>query len=366
MTAAFERIVVAMSGGVDSSVVAGMLRADDVQVIGMTMQLYDAGQGLSSCSTRRKTCCAGIDIYDAKEAAETLGITHYVLNYESRFKQAVMEDFADSYIRGETPIPCVKCNQEVKFLDLVKMARNLGASKLATGHYARKVIVNGEPQLHSGADVKKDQSYFLFATTLDQLEFVDFPLGSFTKERVRQLAQSYGLKIANKPDSQDICFVPDGDYKKVVESLRPGASKPGPILDIDGKEIGQHQGTVGYTIGQRKGLGISALEPYYVLRINPASNSIVVGPEHLLDKTTFRVRDVNWLVQEPPVHQLTARLRSSHIGVSARIADYDSSNGTCNMQLEEPTKLIAPGQACVFYEGSRLLGGGWIMREDDD
>jgi tRNA-specific 2-thiouridylase len=352
-----------MSGGVDSSVVAAMMRDDQTEVIGMTMQLYDVNDG-NSCSTKRKTCCAGVDIYDAKTAASHLNIAHYVLNYESRFKEAVIDEFADSYLRGETPIPCIRCNQEVKFKDLLTMARELGAEKLATGHYVRKVNGPDGAELHKAIDEKKDQSYFLFTTGQEQLEFLEFPLGGFTKDHTRKLAAEYGLAIADKPDSQDICFVPDGNYKRVIERLRPESMQEGDILDVEGNLIGRHKGIINYTVGQRKGLGMAKSEPYYVISIDPARNSITVGPEKHLYKTDFYIKDTNWLAEEKALGSTpSVRVRSSQAEVKAKVSLH--KDGVYKVQLLEPSKLITPGQACVFYDGTRVLGGGWIMHESE-
>ena len=287
-----RRILVAMSGGVDSSTVAALLVDQGHEVIGVTMQLYDMGETLA----RKGACCAGQDIYDAKMVADKLGIPHYVLNYENRFKDAVIEEFADSYLRGETPIPCIKCNQTVKFTDLYKMAKDLNADALATGHYVQKINGPNGVELHKGVDERKDQSYFLFATTKEQLEFVEFPLGGMTKDQTRQLALKYELEVADKPDSQDICFVPNGDYASVIERIRPGALDEGNILDIDGKVIGRHNGIINYTIGQRRGIGIAHAEPLYVIKINPTDNSVVVGTENHLQKASFSIKEVNWLL----------------------------------------------------------------------
>jgi tRNA-specific 2-thiouridylase len=352
-----KRIVVAMSGGVDSSTVAAMLVEQGHDVIGVTMQLYDMAETLK----KKGACCAGQDIYDAKMTADKLGIPHYVLNYENRFKNAVIEEFADSYLRGETPIPCIKCNQTVKFTDLFKMAKDLGAASLATGHYVRKIHGAKGVELHRGIDRKKDQSYFLFATTKEQLEFVEFPLGEFSKEQTRELAKKYGLEVADKPDSQDICFVPNGDYSSVIERIRPGALDEGNIVDINGKIIGKHNGIINYTIGQRRGIGIANSEPLYVVQINPQNNTIVVGAEIHLQKVNFSIKDVNWLLNEEfPVEGIKSqvKIRSSHEGCEAIIKK--SPDGYFKVQLLEYQKSVTPGQACVAYDNTRVLGGGWI------
>lgn len=356
-----KRIVVAMSGGVDSSTVAAMLAKEGHEVIGITLQLYD----VNTTGVRKGTCCAGIDIYDAKNVAESLGIPHYVLDYESKFKQSVMDDFAESYLRGETPIPCIKCNQTVKFADLFKLAKDLGADALATGHYVRKKNNLGVSELHQAIDPKKDQSYFLFATTQQQLDFLEFPLGGYTKAETRALAKEYGLEIADKPDSQDICFVPDGNYKKVIEKLRPGSLEVGSILDIEGNVIGKHTGIINYTIGQRRGICVSKAEPYYVIKIDPVANSITVGPEQYLQRSSFYIKDPNWFV-DPAIFEseidIYVKIRSSHTGSKAKIC-YIAENNIYKVELLENQKSITPGQACVVYLDSRVLGGGWITSD---
>lgn len=354
-----KRIVVAMSGGVDSSTVAAMLVDQGHEVIGVTMQLYDVGETLK----KKGACCAGQDIYDAQMVADRLSIPHYVLNYESRFKDAVIEEFADSYMRGETPIPCVKCNQTVKFTDLYNMAKDLDADCLATGHYVRKIQGSKSAELHKAIDERKDQSYFLFATTQEQLEFVDFPLGTYTKEQTRQLAQKYLLAVSDKPDSQDICFVPNGDYASVIERLRPGALDPGNLVDIEGNIVGKHNGIINYTIGQRKGIGIANSEPLYVIKINPENNTVVVGTENHLQKSRFSIKNVNWLLgYDFPEEGLKSqiKIRSSHNGCEAIIRK-KSEPGCFEVTLMEHQRSVTPGQACVMYDGSRVLGGGWIF-----
>ncbi|MFI4983907.1 MAG: tRNA 2-thiouridine(34) synthase MnmA [Rickettsiales bacterium] len=352
------KIVVAMSGGVDSSTVAAMLASQGHEVIGVTLQLYDHGVSLG----KKGACCAGLDIYDAQMAAEKIGIPHYVLNYESIFKQSVMDDFADSYLRGETPIPCVKCNQSVKFRDLFKVAKDLGADKLATGHYVQKIIVEGKPELHQGIDSNKDQSYFLFATTKEQLDFLLFPLGGLTKDKTRELARSYGLEIADKPDSQDICFVPNGNYAAIVEKLRPGALDKGNFVDVTGKVLGTHEGIINFTVGQRRGIGIASSEPLYVIKINPETKEVVVGGKEHLFSAALKLRDLNWLghvaIPEEGL-ECKVKLRSAHSGQIATI--YNNQNEIL-VKLAEDYQGITPGQACVIYDNTRVLGGGWIVR----
>ena len=350
------KIVVAMSGGVDSSTVAVMLHKLGYEVVGITLQLYDLGVTLE----KKGACCAGQDIYDAKMIADKFSFPHYVLNYETIFKNEVIEDFADSYIRGETPIPCVKCNQSVKFRDLFKVARDLGADALVTGHYVRRQNGPGGAELLRAIDPLKDQSYFLFATTKEQLSYVHFPLGGFTKEETRKLATSYGLEIADKPDSQDICFVPNGSYSKIVEKFRPGALDDGDIMHIDGTKLGTHAGIINYTIGQRRGMGIASANPLYVVKLVPELNQVIVGPESALFKSSFVARDINWLGHsEIPKEgfSATVKLRSAHKGAKAFIVP---DGNHLQITLEQPEKAITPGQACVIYDGDRVLGGGWI------
>lgn len=356
-----SRIVVAMSGGVDSSATAAALVAQGFDVVGVTLQLYDHGL----VSGRKGACCAGQDIHDARMVAERLGIPHYVLDYENRFRESVIDEFADSYLRGETPVPCIRCNQGVKFRDLLRTARDLGAAALATGHYVRRVMGPDGPALHRGADPKRDQSYFLFATTRAQLDFLRFPLGAQSKAETRALAARHGLPVADKPDSQDICFVPDGSHARLIEKLRPGALSPGEIVDLGGRVLGRHEGVINFTVGQRKGLGIGGGEPLYVVRIEPEAHRVVVGPSEALKGRRVRLAEVNWLapageVRDRAVH---VKLRSAQPAVPARLT-LDGAGGG-EVLLDMPAAGIAPGQACVFYEGDRLLGGGWIRRPSD-
>lgn len=351
------KVVVAMSGGVDSSTVAVMLHKAGYEVIGVTLQLYDYGLTVG----KKGACCAGQDIYDAKMVAEKFGFPHYVLDYESIFKDEVMEDFADSYLKGETPIPCVKCNQSVKFRDLFKVAKDLGADALATGHYVQRKDINGEAQMHIAADPNKDQSYFLFATTQEQLDFLHFPLGGFTKEKTRQLALEYGIEIHNKPDSQDICFVPNGDYANIVQKLRPGAIDAGDIVHTDGRLLGRHDGIINFTIGQRKGINIGGLaEPVYVVKIDPDTKQVIVGPESALRSQSFKIRDVNWFGKKPNApFEAAVKIRSTHKPLNAKVV---ANGSTAEVIFFDPQKSVTPGQACVIYDGSRVLGGGWIIR----
>jgi len=353
------RVVVAMSGGVDSSVTAALLKEQGHDVVGITLQLYDHG----AATGRKGACCAGQDIHDAARVAETIGIPHYVLDYEARFRTAVIDDFADSYLRGETPIPCVRCNERVKFPDLLGVARDLGAGALATGHYARRVAGPDSVELHRAADESRDQSYFLYRTTRAELAFLRFPLGDLGKDETRALARRFDLPVAAKPDSQDICFVPDGDYAAVVEKLRPGAIEPGDIVDRDGRVLGRHDGVINFTVGQRKGIGIAAAEPLYVLSIDPAAHRVTVGPRAALARSRVALGEINWLGTLPPREgqRVSVKLRSAQPPVSAGLY-LDGANG--EVFLDEPAFGVAPGQACVFYDGSRVLGGGWIRRDD--
>jgi len=350
------RVVVAMSGGVDSSVVAALLAGQDYEVIGATLRLYDDG----ALKGKAGSCCAGKDIADARAVAGKLGIPHYVLDYESRFRQDVIDDFADSYLRGETPIPCVRCNQKVKFGDLLDMARTLGADALATGHYAKRVLGPNGPELHRGADPARDQSYFLFATTRDQLDFLRFPLGALPKSEVRRMAQELELAVAEKPDSQDICFVPNGGYAEVVKKLRPGATRPGKIVGLDGETLGMHQGTINYTIGQRRGLGIAHPEPLYVVAVDPEHDKVVVGPKAALARDRVHLAEMNWLMPITPGQTVNAevKLRSAQPLSRATVTALGGDLAVVN--LDGAQFGVAPGQAGVIYQGDRLIGGGWI------
>ena len=352
------RVVVAMSGGVDSAVTAGLLAGAGYDVVGVTLQLYDDG----AAQGRKGACCAGQDIYDARRVAERLGIPHYVLDYQERFRTAVVDDFADSYLRGETPIPCVQCNQRVKFADLLTTARELGAQALATGHYVRRLTGPGGAELHRAADASRDQSYFLFATTREQLDFLRFPLGGRGKDQIRALAAELSLPVAEKPDSQDICFVPQGSYARVVEKLRPGAAEPGEIVDLDGRALGRHEGVIHYTIGQRRGLGVGGTEePLYVVALEPEAGRVVVGPKQALARDRVLLRGLNWLDTAPLPPEgraVSVKLRSAQSASPARV--FPGSGGGALLMLDRPQHGVAPGQAAVFYDGSRVLGGGWI------
>ncbi len=358
------RVVVAMSGGVDSSVVAAMLKSEGYDVIGVTLQLYDHGAALS----KKGACCAGIDIHDARRIAEKLNFPHYVLNYESVFKEQVIDEFAESYLAGATPVPCIRCNERIKFKDLLETARDLNADCMATGHYIRRTQGINKSELHCAVDNSRDQSYFLFSTTNEQLEFLRFPLGGLgSKKETRMLAKKFDLNVSDKPDSQDICFVPNGNYASVIEKLRPEATDPGEIVDHEGNFVGKHQGVINYTIGQRRGLGIGGLEkPLYVIKLDVEEKKVIVGPKALLKTTYVPIEQINWLgdgsLQSKKEWHLSVKVRSTRPpreAILRPINDYSAS-----VELVTPEEGVSPGQACVFYErrGTRVLGGGWITR----
>ena len=354
-----KRIVVAMSGGVDSSVAAALMKEQGHEVVGVTLQLYSA-----HAAKKKGACCAGQDIHDARNVAAKLSIPHYVLDFESRFRERVIKDFAETYARGETPVPCIRCNERIKFADLMDIARELGAERLVTGHYARRVDHASGPQLHIAADGTRDQSYFLFATTREQLGYLDFPLGGMPKSEVRALATQLGLGVAEKPDSQDICFVPDGDYTRIVAQLKPDVRTEGEIVDRDGNVLGQHKGIVHFTVGQRKGLGVSGSRaPLFVSRIDGATRRVIVGPRQQLATSAADLHDVNWLAPVESVIDCAVKIRSMHAPVPARVKAL--ANGTAYVAFVEPEHGVAPGQACVFYDGTRVLGGGWISKPQD-
>ncbi len=355
---ASARVVVAMSGGVDSSVAAALVARWGYETVGVTLQLYDHG----AATGKTGACCAGQDIHDARRVADRLGVAHYVLDFERRFQKAVIEDFAASYAAGRTPIPCVRCNQRIKFGDLMEIARDLGADALVTGHYARRRGPPAGGELHRAVDETRDQTYFLFATTRDQLDFLRFPLGGQPKAATRALAAELGLPVASKAESQDICFVPRGHYSGVVERLRPEAGEPGPILDEAGEELGRHKGLAHYTVGQRRGLGLATGAPLYVLALDPERRAVIVGPKERLRTETIHLAEVNWLgdgALDGATHRLWIKHRANEAAIPARI---HAASGTVEVVPEAPALGVAPGQACVFYAGTRVLGGGWIAR----
>lgn len=357
------RVIVAMSGGVDSSVVAAKLASEGYDVVGITLQLYDHGAALA----KKGACCAGRDIHDARKVADDMGFPHYVLDYENKFKESVIDEFADSYLAGATPVPCIRCNEKVKFRDLLQTAKDLDADCMATGHYIQRFQGAEKAELHQAADGDRDQSYFLFSTTQEQLEYLRFPLGHLkSKEETRALARKFGLTVADKPDSQDICFVPNGSYAAVIEKLRPEAANPGDIVHMDGRVLGQHRGVIHYTVGQRRGLGIGGGDPLYVVRLDPDARQVIVGPKEALATGTIAVREVNWLADEPfesrDAWHVSVRVRSTRPPKAAIIRPISATEAT--VELLVPEEGVAPGQACVFYDNdsTRIFGGGWIWR----
>ncbi|SFI76626.1 tRNA 2-thiouridine(34) synthase MnmA [Celeribacter neptunius] len=358
------RVVVAMSGGVDSSVVAAQLAEEGYDVVGVTLQLYDHGAALA----KKGACCAGRDIHDARRVAEEMGFPHYVLDYENIFQDAVIDEFADSYLAGATPVPCIRCNERVKFKDLLETAKDLDADCMATGHYIQRVMGANGPELHSAADPNRDQSYFLFSTTPEQLSYLRFPLGHLpSKDATRALAAKYGLSVADKPDSQDICFVPNGNYAQVIEKLRPGAAEPGEIVDHEGNVRGTHEGVIHYTIGQRRGLGIGGLtEPLYVVKLDVDNRQVIVGPKEMLATRKIPVREINWLGDEPFMSRkewvLDVKVRSTRPPREAIVRPISETEAEVELVVAE--EGVSPGQACVFYdpESPRIYGGGWIWR----
>ena len=359
------RVVVAMSGGVDSSVVAAMLADEGYDVVGVTLQLYDHGAALA----KKGACCAGRDIHDARRVAEEMGFPHYVLDYENRFKESVIDEFADAYLGGATPVPCIRCNERVKFRDLLETAKDLDADCMATGHYIQRFDPGVGAELHRAADPERDQSYFLFSTTAEQLDYLRFPLGHLkSKEETRALARKYGLPVADKPDSQDICFVPNGSYAAVIEKLRPGAVEPGDIVHLDGRVLGSHDGVIKYTIGQRRGLGIGGGDPLYVVKLDAEAKQVIVGPKEALATRTIMIKEVNWLggdgFDAAPASgwDIEVKIRSTRPPRAAMVRPTGPDTAEVTLALAE--EGVAPGQACVFYDpdGSRVLGGGWITR----
>ena len=358
------RVVVAMSGGVDSSVVAAQLAEEGYDVVGVTLQLYDHGAALA----KKGACCAGRDIHDARRVAETMGFAHYVLDYENTFRDAVIEEFADAYLAGATPVPCIRCNERVKFKDLLATAKDLEADCMATGHYIQRKMGAHGPELHMAADAARDQSYFLFSTTAPQLDYLRFPLGHLqSKAETRALAVRYGLSVADKPDSQDICFVPNGNYAAVIEKLRPGSADPGDIVDMAGMVVGRHNGIIHYTIGQRRGLGIGGLgDPVYVVALDPVLKRVIVGPREALSTRRVPLREINWLGDAPfdgrTEWQVSVKIRSTRPPRPAVLRPISATEA--EVELLSPEDGVSPGQACVFYadDTSRVLGGGWIWK----
>jgi tRNA-specific 2-thiouridylase len=354
------KVVVAMSGGVDSSVVAGLMKEEGYNVTGITLKLYDD----SKTSKEGRQCCAGQDILDAKRVSEHLNINHKILFYQKKFKEEVIDSFIDSYVAGETPIPCVQCNQTVKFRDLFKYAKEINADALVTGHYVTRLQNNGKASMYRAKDAKRDQSYFLFSTTQEQLDFLRFPLGEIKKQETRNIANKLSLNVADKPDSQDICFVPNGDYSSVIKKFRPESFKAGDILDLSGKKLGEHEGIINYTIGQRKGIKISNVDPLYVLNIDADKNTIIVGPKESLIIQNLELRDLNILGSEEEFDQLiSVKVRSTGSLLKAKIKIKEN---LANIEIIDGEAGISPGQACVFYSkdehGDKLLGGGWIYK----
>jgi tRNA-specific 2-thiouridylase len=363
------RVVVAMSGGVDSSVVAALLKREGYDVVGITLQLYNHG----AATSRKGACCAGQDIHDARRVAAAIGIPHYVLNYEERFRREVMKPFAESYVAGQTPVPCIACNQSIKFRDLLETARDLSADVMATGHYVASRLGETGWELRRAADAERDQSYFLFGTTREQLAFLRFPLGDLRKDETRQLAAELGLAVAQKPDSQDICFVPTGRYTSIVEKLHPGAAEAGDIVHLDGRVLGRHDGIIHFTIGQRRGIGVASSEPLYVVRLDAVRRMVFVGPREALKSYRIALRDLNWLgdgdLAAIPAHGLPvwARIRSSQPPQPATLLAGETG---VTVHLTQGEDGVSPGQACVLYDGedarARVLGGGWIIAAERD
>jgi tRNA-specific 2-thiouridylase len=363
-----HRIAVAMSGGVDSSVVAALLHYQGFDVIGITLQLYDHGAAIA----KKGACCAGQDIYDARKVADKCGFPHFVLDYEDRFKEKVIDDFVNTYLQGATPIPCIKCNEEVKFKDLMNAAKDFGATKMATGHYIQAIDNDGKTELHRGIDPNRDQSYFLFTTTQQQADYLMFPLGGLQKQQVRDLAHFFGLKTADKPDSQDICFVPAGKYSDLIIKKRPDSIKAGDIIHIETSQIlGQHRGIVHYTVGQRKGLGLAGgtETPLFVIKIDADKNTVYVGSEKSLERRYIDIQDLNW-IGDTPIHDngmdIQVKVRSTREPKIAKLFNTETDN-KWHIVLNEPEKSVSPGQAAVFYDihhRSRLLGGGWIVKAE--